>query len=988
MIKIIKSIFFAAALSIVSGYSIADVSVDCAQEVYTDNSGQSTTATAVTGEACKQDIGKGVVNQIIGEEEGIFYQLISFLYPLFIIIALVFLYPIIKGIVKLANYNHESEDLSEAEYREKYFKSIRNSAFYMLVALVVVNPIVWFKKVKFETDIGIYAFNYMSRVQIAKSERALLDANEPKTDDLISSVFTGVAYLSSAVSEEMTRRYTNRNAYIKLGSDTTDDCFVFCKTIDLSLDDFLQRINSCDTVSPDYNLVSNWNRELSLLNVVWTKQNDSILIKHTDTCSEDFAYKNENYGYSKSTLRINFEILKPYNKSYLNKDYKENIFTVKLLQDEATKQEAGFVKSKYEKYANATAAQRLQQVNSGKSPNYFAVVDQGFIDSEASESYEWALKILNSKSDFFKGKPEAALISFIEILNERNGGYDGKNREGRNELEAFRKDAAIAANELIKLECAMPGEAIQRVVNAVNSNGMVPYNDSTVKQITDSLLSSPLKCSKFTSTGLETTTSYTEQEKDRSMKIIQDFLLKRIGYDISKKIAIKKAKGLFFKDYKNGFKASIFAQVGGFGQIPQIFGGMDNSKVASLLADSDTVDTRYSIKIDPSKKSDYIDYEIATGQKKNDNNQELNSNDYIRLFDYVDNGIGTYTNNPSRIVGNKISDDNGLAIEQFFKYLREQIRFCTPNINLAFGLEGGCNIYEFAEKCAMSVQICWPKQETLAFIFTGSLETTITLVETAVVLKVISSAGSLLESGGDIIGSISGSEKAGKFAKTIGFLFTNLIQIISNILSQIAELFTFTALCYFLTFCMCFYMIYYLARKFLILVIDIFINPLVLFIQAVNSGLKGDKKAWESAALHLVNIITQFALLGSYTAIVSKLVMILSAIMLSGFFEVLLTVRARFYEISQIAFEVVGYCAISFILIISIATAAYLFERMSLSLQSIFKQETYEKDGNFLAVTAMVATGTATAAQLGQLTNAVVKGTAIQSKRLAAKKKR
>ncbi|HGN0662099.1 TPA: hypothetical protein ACKTGI_003477 [Pseudomonas aeruginosa] len=996
--NLLKFVFiFLLALSPFSAsYSdTADIEVGCAQEVYTDSSGTSNAVTARTGKACRQDIAKNAVEGEIGtfskpNTESIFFYFTEYTYPIYIFLAIIFSWPIFYGIFKLATYNNESEELNEVEYRNKYWRKISNCALYLFIAIVAVNPYVWFKQISFSTSLGIYSFNYMSRIEIANSEKALLNANEmnASTNDVISSVFTGIAYLSSALSEELTRRNTNRIAYVNLGTDTTDNCIVFCKTVDLSLNDFLERINSCDRVEPKYSLTSNWNTELSLGDVVWTKQNDSITFQHSEKCSSDFSYKAENYGFAKSTLKINFDIMNPSNKSYLNKDYKKNIFTVKLLQDEATKQEAGLAKQKYESYASATAAARFAQVNSGNSPDYTKVIDKSYVEQEAAAAYSWALNILNSKSDFFKDKPEAALISFMEILGERNGGFDGKNREGRDEIGVFREDALIAANELLKLECAMPEDALARVVNAVNSNGVVPFNDGTVSNITYSLMNSPLKCVKFTESGLEATTSYTAQDKDRSMKIIQNFLLKRVGYDITKRLIFNKAKGMFAQDYKKGFKASSFAANGGFGQIPEIFKGMDNSKVAGLLADSNTIQTRYSIKIDPSKKSDYIDYEIAYGQKKNENSQEQNTNDYIRLFDYVDNGIGSFTKNPSKIVGNKISNDTSLSIEQFFEYFKEQIRFCTPNINNAFGLSGLCNIWEYAPQCALSVKICWTKENLLPYFFIGALETTITLLETGFTLKVISSAINYLDSAGQVVGAISGSGKAAAIATAVGFLWNAILDPIASFLNEVSTGFFALALVYFLVFCMAFYLIYYLVRKFLILFLDIYVFNLILFFECLYSAVRGDFKALEKLPLYFSNNLVQWGLLGSYTAILGKLVTLMAPIMIGGLFEVLLTVTAKFDVASQIAFEIVGYAIIGFIMIIIIATAAYLFERLCLSLQNIFKQESHEKDGNFLAITAMVATGTATANQLSQLTDAVVKGTAANAKRLAAKSKR
>jgi hypothetical protein len=429
--------------------------------------------------------------------------------------------------------------------------------------------------------------------------------------------------------------------------------------------------------------------------------------------------------------------------------------------------------------------------------------------------------------------------------------------------------------------------------------------------------------------------------------------------------------------------------LGAFGQVPQLFANMDTGKVASLLADSETIETRYNIKVDPSKKADYVDYEISEGEKKNENSKDANTNDYIRLFDYVDTGIATITKNPAAVVGYKISDDNNFTLDDFLKYFQEKIRFCTPNMNLAWGLQGGCNIYDFVTECAWSNKICWSKENLLPFFFVGSLEATITLLSTGTVLQVISAAGSqFLGGSGDLIGAISGSGGLSDIAKTLGFLFERLIEPILVLIGVIAKAFFSLSLLNFLAFSTCFYLIYYMLRKLLVLFIEVFLQPLTFFFQALYSGMRGDYKAYESALLFFTNIICQFALLGSFIEIISQFVNLLAPIMISGFFEVTLTVRAKFDMLTQIIFELVGYAIISLLMTVIVATAAYLYERLSLSLQSIFKQQAYEKDGNFMAVTAMVATGTATAAQLSQLTDAVVKASATQAKRMAARDRR
>lgn len=988
--KITLAFFYVLLLCVGTNNVSAAIAVgndtDCAQELFTGADGTTNKVTAPVGTICAQDTANNALNQIYGKdgdiENGTLYGFLTQYH------FLLFFCSAPLGLFILWNIIQTARMKKEGKGAHAYIRRTVICSGTLFAVLAITDPSVWIPTAKTVTQIGIYNGNKTARALIRTAEMKILDPKYTETDDIVDATNNHEALILGALSTDITSRKKRMFAYTILGTDFTDDCTFLCNKEDLAFSDFLKRINSCEVTKNFYLVENNLNTKRSYLDVSWTKDNKSIQLLHNDKCDGDFTYNNDTYGYGHSTLTIQYLVLDPTDKSYLTGDFEANIAKLAQIQEKANKYEPGLLGNTYEDLKAETAGIRSQVVNSNRFADYSEFVNEKIVNRVADDIYNHATNIIGSEADFFMDKPDAAKTALAQAMGARRDAYYGKSRAGIDEIQPILLDAKIIAQEILKLECNLPSDMLNRVASQVNSNSMVPYTDSTVKNITDSLTKTPAKCAAFSNKGLVVATSYTEQERSMSMKIIKDKRTLGVSYFLNIDKAYEQASRRLFKEIKSNFKSSQIAAKGMLNGVERIFENKDSGAIATMLADAQSIKPRFSVsaKLDPAQKVNYVDSNIATGNPDTEEGLNADTNDNIRLRDYIDTAAGSLTKNPAVNIGGKISESTSLSVDAYLRYLDQKLAFCTPNLNKAFGLEGGCNIYDFAPQCRMSVQICWGQGDLLAYLFLASLDLTITTAEIATVLKIVSSlADGFLSSAGDMVGAISGTDKTGGIVKMLTLLTQAMIKPVAVFLDFMADFYYTLSLLYFFAFSMCFYLVYISVRKFFTLAMDAFIYPAFWFFKAMWSAAKGDYEAFVDMSFFLANLVAQFQLLGAMIYIVDLFVTILAPVYISGFFEITMQVNKKFDFFTFFTFKIIGYGLLAIILVVTIATAIFLWEKLSISIQSVFKQENYSRDTNVAAVAAMLATGTATASQLSQLTNAIVQGTGIQARQAAAR---
>ncbi|KPW44607.1 Unknown protein sequence [Pseudomonas syringae pv. broussonetiae] len=471
----------------------------------------------------------------------------------------------------------------------------------------------------------ISAANYSFTESINNQEMLTLAPKIDTTDNVVNANVFANRLIQVALRNEFTERYISQAAYGRLDNDYESDCILICTRKEISVTEYFKRVYSCNKIQPFYLVETMNNTENSLLDWSRTQQNTEIQFNHIEECADNYKYQKEIYGHAYSNAKILYPALNPIGKSYANNDIVENVAAFVQMLNKVVDTVAGTVKSQYGGYKGTTESQRMEMVNSGYVADYNKVKPTAAVQAAADYMLKCATDIIdeNSGSSIWtttlKDIPGAEPTLGLQAINKCRDALLGSSRTSQTEILPIYEDALKAAKEILKLKCNLPLESLTRQTAIINSNGEVPYLNSYATKATNAFTSLQTSCVSINENGIFPTTSYTEEEREISFKIVQEMKIAITGWVMTVYEARNLAVGMFYERYKSKFQASQFAEYGYTFQSLQFLESLKASDGTSLLEANSTIIPEIVIEgdLDFNTDSSYLNEKIVSAKKRN-----------------------------------------------------------------------------------------------------------------------------------------------------------------------------------------------------------------------------------------------------------------------------------------------------------------------------------------------------------------------------------
>lgn len=823
--------------------------------------------------------------------------------------------------------------------------------------------------------------NYSMRENINKQEMITLAPKTDTTDTVINSNVFANRLIQIALRNEFTERFIGQAAYSKLDSDYESNYTFFGSKKELSTIEFFKRVYACNKVEPYYLVQTMNNMDNSILDWSRTKQNTEIQFNHVAECSANFKYQKEIYGHAYSNGKILYPTLNPVGKSYANKDYMDNIAASVQMVDKLLDTPQGTVAIEYPAYKASTEAERMEMVNSGYVADYDKVKPQAAIQRVADFMYKCARDVIdsNSGSSFWTTTladiPGAEPTIAIQAINKCRDALLGSSRTYKTEILPIYLDAQKAAVEVLKMKCNIPLDAIVRKTSIVNSNTEIPYLKS--RPASDAMSSFQTSCITLNENGIFPNTSYTEEERDTSFKIIQESKISITGWTMVVSEGRNLAVVMLTQKYKSKFMPSQFSSNGYTFQSPEFFENLKAADGTSLLEANNTVIPEVVIEgdLDFNTESSYLNEQILSSNKGTEELIDSLSSEKINLSDYLDNGIATIQKNKYKIIDQTIPKNVQADLNLVKQKIREIIfSVSTTRLNNGLGFDYAGNLLDLVEPCkASSKQDCSNHRNVLGAATTGSFEMLKLTLSIGVSLKVVEKLGSeALGKSNEVVGSITGNSSLSSL--------TNIMKALPNLLIMgiLAALGLFgTFLLWIAGLQALFVVVVFGAAVFIFataaeMLIKCFILPILTIFKLIRSGLLFDLEVLKFIVIEVVLLVVKGYLLGKYLVIVSEFYSTFITLFMSSYFEIISNSRQNDSFIVSLFVDLSVFPVATAIQIGCLIFSAYMFNIILKSIMIISEFKFGKSNDNGFATAALLAVNANTVSKAAEKVSGAV----------------
>lgn len=943
----IKHIFLAFFL-IFSSFTFADSST-CATQEYTNGTGSTYTVTKASGEICKDDTFYNAFLAFfsISDEEsfenGTIGQVIGILSPLHWFLALAVAGAGVYWLLKTAE---------EGEVKNKMFSFLAIAIYVILLGTVSFHYIY----LNFIGKAAIYSANYAERTIQSKKEISRVEDKLSKSNDAMNAHEFAKNLIVAVMSAEETKRNIERLSYFKMAEDYKSNCSLICSKKELAFTDFAIRMNSCNKFTSKYNIESSWNREHSVFDISYTKQNRQIEISHLDECQDNYYYNKENYGFSGNTGVIEFGIIDTKNSSYLTNDFIENIPRLTQIIDKASANSDSITASKYNAFKSALSSKIADIANSGKVADFSELENDSIVNSFANDINTYAKSVIDSDNDFFNEHKTVEAVIFTQAVGQRANAYLGQSRAGKNEVASLIEDAQIAVENIMKMECDLPAESIGKKIATVNGNSEVPFVSEQTQVSNNALLNLPVHCAKLGTNGFEVTSAHSEAERNIAFKNIQKAFYRIGGYYYNVQLAREKAKQLYKNSVLPKNQVNSFNSQGAAAQIQKNLSSLDATAIEAVMS-ADT-NSRPTVKsyIPSDKNADFINYQILFGKKPSAEQLESVANEKIDISKYLDSGISTLTNNPSEITNNQIEKETSLSLDSFFEKVEQSLfSFSTYNLNRALMIDYAGNILDKLSEC--SVKACTNNQSGLAYAFVGSLDNAVTMATLGTSLKVIGFLGEAFADGGEqLLGSISAAPGIGLIAKAGKLLPTAIIGPVSALLGYFGTIALYVSLLYLTALIICFYLGFLVLRFMFDLFLELFLFPVINSFEAAKSAFQNNFDFARHAVLFILNVVVRGGIIGLAYVIVDLFYSSTTPFVMQYVFWTILFIKNPGGFIFNILINLIALAVIPIVLCILLLASVSFLVKLILSINSAIRIDTGPSNADLAAIAGIMKT--------------------------------
>lgn len=697
-----------------------------------------------------------------------------------------------------------------------------------------------------------------------------------------------------AMQDVVTTNYIDAQAYQSFSKDYSDGSFLSIIQHDLSYKDFLNRINACNVIKPNYILSTNTNWSLSELDVGWVKKNTSIKFGHVNECSDDaYLYRPEVYGYTYGKLgEITFPTLDLESKYFSTENYKDKVTAIKRYVDQKSNYSPQFANNAFNAFRNSPVkAAILEKINKGVSIDIgslrnVAIMDEIFSKCASTTDAELA----SLSKDLNKSKSEIR----YETLLECRDAFFGKNKNGIDSTTELYKSALTQAKNIYKQYCGIK-EAGDRIAAKVNSNSYVPFTDAEKTQIEP-------QCFSFDKEGLKYLSTLTPRdivEADKTVMLENNLVASYFDH-----VNAAFAKGFYdwYMANETNLPPEDKKKYGPMMRFPLLL--ISTSSNASDLYDATgEVSPSINSTIPWYETSNFLNWNVLA-EEDNISQEKFDSVTLpkIRLDKHLNNGNATASGNETSLSNFK-NDKEEIDINIIIKMLDELLNMPrTTSSNLMKGMNGSENIQKKLPECSIIKNtICYNGGNTFASVFKGTTEGLSNSVKFFLGFYAISKAGDLINNVADSAADMSGGA-IGPFMKFATKLGGSILTFVSAVSAMIAEVFSWIILAYVLLAGM---ILWVIAESVLLFVNAIIWNSFLairLFVATLVGAFKGTKFGLEYWIRSFFFITYTGAFCGVFADLFMSIFSIVDAYMWAGLCDIFLMVKAKMNSLLGLLF--------------------------------------------------------------------------------------